>query len=56
MTNQHDYEASAARYMCMREDGELDHLSEAQYLNKLKMIGITWHGPQSPAAKTAGDP
>jgi hypothetical protein len=51
MPTQQDYETAAARYMCMREDGLLSQLSEAQYVDKLKMIGITWHGPQGPAAK-----
>jgi hypothetical protein len=51
MPTKHDYELAAARYMCMREEGSLSQLSEAQYLDNLKMIGLTWHGPREPAAE-----
>jgi hypothetical protein len=53
MPTKHDYELASARYMCMREEGLLSQLSEAQYLDNLKMIGITWHGPRDPAAELA---
>jgi hypothetical protein len=51
MPTKHDYELASARYMCMREEGLLSQLSEAQYLDNLKMIGITWHGPRDPTAE-----
>jgi hypothetical protein len=43
-----NYQAAAARYMCMRASGELDHLTEREYLTNLEMIGITWNGPTDP--------
>lgn len=52
MRTEHGYETAATRYMCMREEGLLSQLSEAQYLDNLKMIGVTWHGPQDPVAET----
>jgi hypothetical protein len=51
MDTKHDYRAAATRYMCMRAEGLLSHLTEAAYIDNLRMIGITWHGPQDPAAE-----
>lgn len=41
----YDPEFAAIRYMCMRHNGELSHLSEHDYFTNLEGIGTTWHGP-----------
>jgi hypothetical protein len=51
MRTKQDYEIAATRYMCMREADLLSQLTEAHYIDNLKMIGITWHGPQDPASE-----
>jgi hypothetical protein len=51
MQQQHDYKAASTRYMCMRAEGELAHLSERTFLDNLHAIGLFWHGPPHPLAK-----
>ena len=51
MQKHHDYKAASTRYMCMRAEGKLAHLTEQTYLNNLHSIGLFWHGPAHPLAK-----
>jgi hypothetical protein len=55
MPNQDDYKLAAARYARMRKEGLLWRLTEAQYLNNLQMIWITWDGPPAAEVETRVD-